>query len=247
MFAFGPTIKFKLAWKDKAITPFQTRSAALIQRLSKQNRAKKAQDPLQQSPKEQPQQQTSNSLRVFYQFIYNNNTRQQTEARDDFFCPWCSLDCVKLYNLLKHLKTCHSRFIFMYTVCCFMEWLNYWLTDWSINWLAPWLIWLSDSLIDYFFYHSRFICMYTICCFKEWLNDWLIDWSVDWMIDWLTPWLINWLIEWLIDKLIYWLHDWLIDWLIDWVSEWVSEWLIDWLTMNWLLIDWLYDFVEYLE
>jgi len=115
MFAFGPTIKFKLAWKDKAITPFQTRSAALIQRLSKQNRAKKAQDPLQQSPKEQPQQQTSNSLRVFYQFIYNNNTRQQTEARDDFFCPWCSLDCVKLYNLLKHLKTCHSRFIFMYT------------------------------------------------------------------------------------------------------------------------------------
>uniref|UniRef100_A0A668AXN7 SUZ12 polycomb repressive complex 2 subunit b n=1 Tax=Myripristis murdjan TaxID=586833 RepID=A0A668AXN7_9TELE len=53
-------------------------------------------------------------LRIFYQFLYNNNTRQQTEARDDLHCPWCTLNCRKLYSLLKHLKLSHSRFIFNY-------------------------------------------------------------------------------------------------------------------------------------
>lgn len=51
-----------------------------------------------------------------HQFLYNNNTRQQTEARDDLHCPWCTLNCRKLYSLLKHLKLCHSRFIFNYVV-----------------------------------------------------------------------------------------------------------------------------------
>ncbi|XP_054763049.2 polycomb protein suz12-B-like [Lytechinus pictus] len=51
---------------------------------------------------------------VFYQFLYNNNTRQQTEARDNLRCPWCSLNCQRLYSLLKHLSTCHSRFNFTY-------------------------------------------------------------------------------------------------------------------------------------
>uniref|UniRef100_A0A665TEQ0 Polycomb protein suz12-B-like n=1 Tax=Echeneis naucrates TaxID=173247 RepID=A0A665TEQ0_ECHNA len=51
---------------------------------------------------------------VFVQFQYNNNTRQQTEARDDLHCPWCTLNCRKLYSLLKHLKLSHSRFIFNY-------------------------------------------------------------------------------------------------------------------------------------
>ncbi|KFM78883.1 Polycomb protein suz12, partial [Stegodyphus mimosarum] len=53
-------------------------------------------------------------MRIFYQFLYNNNTRQQTEARDDFQCPWCRVNCIELYCLLKHLKLCHSRFIFNY-------------------------------------------------------------------------------------------------------------------------------------
>ena len=127
MFAFGPTIKFKLAWKDKPIAPFQTRSVSLIQKLSKQNKSKKGQETSESVSKEQqqPQQQQLSvpSQRVFYQFIYNNNTRQQTEARDDYYCPWCSLDCMKLYSLLKHLKTCHSRFIFMYTVRNCLLWL----------------------------------------------------------------------------------------------------------------------------
>ena len=55
-------------------------------------------------------------LRIFYQFIYNNHTRQQTEARDDCSCPWCGVNCGKLYSLLKHLKCCHGRFLFTYAV-----------------------------------------------------------------------------------------------------------------------------------
>ena len=53
---------------------------------------------------------------VVLQFLYNNNTRQQTEARDDLHCPWCTLNCCKLYSLLKHLKLSHSRFVFNYVV-----------------------------------------------------------------------------------------------------------------------------------
>ncbi|XP_014666006.1 PREDICTED: polycomb protein suz12-B-like [Priapulus caudatus] len=53
-------------------------------------------------------------LRIFYHFLYGSNMRQQTEARDDLHCPWCSLNCMQLYSLLKHLKLCHSRFTFTY-------------------------------------------------------------------------------------------------------------------------------------
>ncbi|XP_058458793.1 polycomb protein suz12-B isoform X2 [Malaya genurostris] len=51
---------------------------------------------------------------IIYQFVYNNNSRQQTETKSDFHCPWCSLDCSSLYPLLKHLKLCHARFMFTY-------------------------------------------------------------------------------------------------------------------------------------
>lgn len=53
-------------------------------------------------------------LQIVYQFVYNNNSRQQTEACEDLHCPWCSLNCDQLYTLLKHLKLCHSRFTFTY-------------------------------------------------------------------------------------------------------------------------------------
>ncbi|XP_046404195.1 polycomb protein suz12-A isoform X2 [Ischnura elegans] len=53
-------------------------------------------------------------LQIVYQFVYNSSNRQQTEACEDLHCPWCSLDCVSLYALLKHLKLCHSRFLFTY-------------------------------------------------------------------------------------------------------------------------------------
>lgn len=59
---------------------------------------------------------TTSKLRVFYQFLYNNNTRQQTEARDNLHCPWCALNCQELYGLMKHLTLCHSRFKFTYVV-----------------------------------------------------------------------------------------------------------------------------------
>ena len=49
-----------------------------------------------------------------YQFLYNNNSRQQTEAREDLHCPWCSLNCMQLYAQLKHLKLSHPRFLFTY-------------------------------------------------------------------------------------------------------------------------------------
>lgn len=54
--------------------------------------------------------------RILYQFLYNNNSRQQTEAKDDLRCPWCCLNCQELYSLLKHLKLCHPRFLFTYLV-----------------------------------------------------------------------------------------------------------------------------------
>uniref|UniRef100_A0A8C7Z1P7 SUZ12 polycomb repressive complex 2 subunit a n=1 Tax=Oryzias sinensis TaxID=183150 RepID=A0A8C7Z1P7_9TELE len=64
--------------------------------------------------REQVSAEPRQKLRIFYQFQYNNNTRQQTEARDDLHCPWCTLNCRKLYSLLKHLKLSHSRFVFNY-------------------------------------------------------------------------------------------------------------------------------------
>ena len=60
------------------------------------------------------------STRIFYQFMYNNSTRQQTEAKQGLLCPWCSLDCRRLYGLLKHLKFSHQRFSFLYTVLVYL-------------------------------------------------------------------------------------------------------------------------------
>ncbi|XP_031830748.1 polycomb protein Su(z)12 isoform X1 [Nomia melanderi] len=73
--------------------------------------------PLNSSRIATPNEKTDNSMgtqQIVYQFLYNNNSRQQTEACEDLHCPWCSLDCGKLYSLLKHLKLCHSRFTFTY-------------------------------------------------------------------------------------------------------------------------------------
>ena len=67
-------------------------------------------------PKEKPP-------RIVYQFLYNNNSRQQTEAREDLHCPWCSLNCMDLYALLKHLKLSHPRFLFTYVVRQFVSFL----------------------------------------------------------------------------------------------------------------------------
>ena len=54
--------------------------------------------------------------RIIYNFLYNNNSLQQTESRGDMQCPWCSLACQHLYSLLKHMSLCHPRFLYTYTV-----------------------------------------------------------------------------------------------------------------------------------
>ncbi|KAF3816642.1 hypothetical protein GH733_013990 [Mirounga leonina] len=92
-FSQGPTLQFTLRWtgetSDKSTAPIAkplaTRNSESLHQENKPG-----------------------------SFLYNNNTRQQTEARDDLHCPWCTLNCRKLYSLLKHLKLCHSRFIFNY-------------------------------------------------------------------------------------------------------------------------------------
>ncbi|KAM4692446.1 polycomb protein SUZ12 [Rhinophrynus dorsalis] len=130
-FSQGPTLQFTLRWTsdthDKSTAPIAkplatrnsecvpqehkptsikpTQTMAVRESLSSDLQARKERD-LSVEPRQK--------LRIFYQFLYNNNTRQQTEARDDLHCPWCTLNCRKLYSLLKHLKLCHSRFIFNY-------------------------------------------------------------------------------------------------------------------------------------
>lgn len=49
-----------------------------------------------------------------FQFIFNNSAKQRTEERFNFLCPWCSLDCMRIYSLMKHLKLCHARLLFQY-------------------------------------------------------------------------------------------------------------------------------------
>uniref|UniRef100_A0A8C6MBI9 SUZ12 polycomb repressive complex 2 subunit b n=1 Tax=Nothobranchius furzeri TaxID=105023 RepID=A0A8C6MBI9_NOTFU len=126
-FSQGPTLQFTLRWTGDAhgkstapvakplatrnsdsFTPMETRTSHHRAALMKSVRSDI------QTRKELVPSEPRQKLRIFYQFLYNNNTRQQTEARDDLHCPWCTLNCSKLYSLLKHLKLSHSRFIFNY-------------------------------------------------------------------------------------------------------------------------------------
>lgn len=49
-----------------------------------------------------------------FQFIVNSSTKQRTEERNDYVCPWCSLNCIQIYSLMKHLKLCHARLLFQF-------------------------------------------------------------------------------------------------------------------------------------
>ncbi|XP_027293440.1 polycomb protein SUZ12 isoform X1 [Cricetulus griseus] len=135
-FSQGPTLQFTLRWtgetNDKSTAPvakpLATRNSESLHQENKPGSVKPAQtiavkETLTTELQTRKEKDTSNEnrqkLRIFYQFLYNNNTRQQTEARDDLHCPWCTLNCRKLYSLLKHLKLCHSRFIFNYVVSSF--------------------------------------------------------------------------------------------------------------------------------
>ncbi|XP_057700597.1 polycomb protein suz12-B isoform X4 [Corythoichthys intestinalis] len=129
-FSQGPTLQFTLRWTSDAsgkstapvAKPLATRNSDTSGPMETRTSHHKT-TPLAlkesvttdiQTRKELVPCEPRQKLRIFYQFLYNNNTRQQTEARDDLHCPWCTLNCSKLYSLLKHLKLSHSRFIFNY-------------------------------------------------------------------------------------------------------------------------------------
>ncbi|MEQ2278868.1 Polycomb protein suz12 [Ameca splendens] len=128
-FSQGPTLQFTLRWtSDPSVCstapvakPLATRNSDTnqdtrpsTQRATHTQAVKESMNADVQTRREQISVEPRQKLRIFYQFQYNNNTRQQTEARDDLHCPWCTLNCRKLYSLLKHLKLSHSRFIFNY-------------------------------------------------------------------------------------------------------------------------------------
>ncbi|GLV39453.1 Su(z)12 [Carabus blaptoides fortunei] len=103
-FTKGPILKFKLCWTQEPSRGFVNRPKPF---------------PVSENKENIPQLQNNNmknqdKLQIVYQFLYNNNSRQQTEACEDLHCPWCSVNCLVLYALLKHLKLCHSRFTFTY-------------------------------------------------------------------------------------------------------------------------------------
>ncbi|XP_049577283.1 polycomb protein suz12-B isoform X2 [Syngnathus scovelli] len=128
-FSQGPTLQFTLRWSGEAsgkstapvAKPLATRNSDThgpVETRTSHHRAtpfvKEAVSTDIHARNEPVPCEPRQKLRIFYQFLYNNNTRQQTEARDDLHCPWCTLNCSKLYSLLKHLKLSHSRFIFNY-------------------------------------------------------------------------------------------------------------------------------------
>ncbi|XP_014473293.1 PREDICTED: polycomb protein suz12-B isoform X2 [Dinoponera quadriceps] len=144
VFSTGPTLKFRLSWTTEPSNGLVDRPAPIHPIPSgdnKENRSANAgferssvghnnnstnnnnnatlptPSPLTPSRIGVPNEKVdanAGAQQIVYQFLYNNNSRQQTEACEDLHCPWCSLDCGKLYSLLKHLKLCHSRFTFTY-------------------------------------------------------------------------------------------------------------------------------------
>uniref|UniRef100_A0A673Z2D0 SUZ12 polycomb repressive complex 2 subunit n=1 Tax=Salmo trutta TaxID=8032 RepID=A0A673Z2D0_SALTR len=132
-FSKGPTLQFTLRWtgepSDRSTAPvakpLATRNADASSLTSdprpcslRPTQTVAVKDSFSstefQMRREHTLEEPSDNLRIFYQFLYNHNTQQQTEARDDLHCPWCTLNCRRLYSLLKHLKLAHSRFIFNY-------------------------------------------------------------------------------------------------------------------------------------
>ncbi|XP_015917341.1 polycomb protein suz12 isoform X2 [Parasteatoda tepidariorum] len=109
VFGKGPLVTFHLQWKDNLVSGMVDRPLPSARPDDLLNL-----DGLSSLKQESVLQERGKKTRVYYQFLYNNNTRQQTEARDDFQCPWCRVNCMELYCLLKHLKLCHSRFNFNY-------------------------------------------------------------------------------------------------------------------------------------
>lgn len=108
-----PKLKFRLAWTKEKCDDLVDRPSALAFDKDESNK-ENAPDSSSKPNGAVDLQQSAEKTQIIYQFIYNNNSRQQMEPCDNFCCIWCSLDCMVLYSLLKHLKLCHARFNFTY-------------------------------------------------------------------------------------------------------------------------------------
>jgi len=126
VFSHSPTLKFRLSWCSEPAGSMVERPRPLMPRDNGQDaaylrRAEKAAKQAQQQKERKNMSSSTSSesgksgekpTRIVYQFLYNNNSRQQTEAREDLHCPWCSLNCLEVNALLMHLKHTHPRFLF---------------------------------------------------------------------------------------------------------------------------------------
>ncbi|XP_057370743.1 polycomb protein SUZ12-like [Daphnia carinata] len=110
----GPMLKFRLEWANDPISALVDRPKPYVASASTQTTDKSSSSTSSSSSSVEKSQINSvdEPTVVRYQFLYNASRRQQTETRSDFRCPWCSLHCLQLPALLKHLRLCHSRFNF---------------------------------------------------------------------------------------------------------------------------------------
>uniref|UniRef100_A0A674B7N1 SUZ12 polycomb repressive complex 2 subunit n=1 Tax=Salmo trutta TaxID=8032 RepID=A0A674B7N1_SALTR len=96
-FSKGPTLQFTLRWTGE---PSDRSTAPVAKPLATRNADASS---LTSDPR-------PCSLRPTQTV---GETRKLTKWYD-LHCPWCTLNCRRLYSLLKHLKLAHSRFIFNY-------------------------------------------------------------------------------------------------------------------------------------
>lgn len=114
-----PLLKFKLSWTDdmEGNQPCKVSPSEFLSNNQYSNEIRFSGFDMDNSPlklKEETQSTPQKRIQIIYQFLYNDNTRQQTDTRDSFHCPWCAINCEKLYSLLKHLRLSHARFNFIY-------------------------------------------------------------------------------------------------------------------------------------
>lgn len=123
-----PTLRFRLSWTKDRCNEYVDRPLPITIRNERHHQFESNKDSHLENGHDKSSANASNNnnnktafvklydiaSRIIYRFIYNNHSSQQTEACDNFNCPWCNLNCVALYSLLKHLKLCHPRFNFTY-------------------------------------------------------------------------------------------------------------------------------------
>ncbi|CAB4054291.1 SUZ12 [Lepeophtheirus salmonis] len=109
-FLSNPTLKFKLSWSSDKTGSLIQRPRPLLPRGDDNNSCRSN----GYRPPNNKNYFSSSSLNNGVKSEKRSDKKKQTEARDDLHCPWCSLNCMELYALLKHLKLSHPRFLFTY-------------------------------------------------------------------------------------------------------------------------------------